>query len=371
MAQILGTQNIAANIEGRLPGQPEYFTSFRVPFCRNPLISKNRDKSSAHLAEFLRKLIKNPGYRWYIAKIMGTSQQVCGTCAILGQPNVGKSTLLNRILGVHLAAVSNKPQTTRSRILGVRNLEHQFAQIIFMDTPGRQTGSSPLRKFMRKQTQAAATECDVALEMVDAASLLREGIPRMAPKDVTTTTGPCILAINKIDKIPRKHSMLPLLEAFAGYKQYQEIIPISAKTGNGIDLLEQAIAKRLPSGPPVFPEDMYTDCSQRRIASELIREQVFRQLGQEIPYGTTVEVESFQERSSGDVVIHAAIHVEKLSHKAIVIGRGGVRIRSLGERARSVLGKLLGCPVHVRLFVKVSEQWTKTSATIQALGYGG
>ncbi len=294
---------------------------------------------------------------------MDQREHACGVCAILGVPNVGKSTLLNRLLGVHLAAVSRKPQTTRTRILGVKT--SGINQVVYLDTPGLQQGKTELRRYMRKQTLNAASGCNLAIEVMDVIALLREGVKPSAFRHIHDEL-PTILAINKMDRLSDKSRLLPLLEAIS--QSYHTVIPISAKVGDGLERLERAVEALLPVGPWLFPEDMYTDQAERFIAGELIREQVFQQLGQEVPYTTAVEVQSFEERGR-DIVVDAIVHVERASHKMIVVGTKGTKIRDIGVRARAVLAGVFGCPVHVRLFVKVSSKWTQTREGVRQMGY--
>ncbi len=309
-----------------------------------------------------------------------------GFCAILGLPNVGKSTLLNRILGVRLAAVSPKPQTTRNRILGVHNLQLDpppdderaagAAQIVFLDTPGMQSGKGALRRYMREQALAAAGDCDVALLVADISSR-RQRVPDPDDRDaaalaaaVAAAEVPVILALNKVDRVADKSELLPAIAAYAETGLYAAIVPISARTGSGVSGLEREIAVRLPLGPRLFPEEMYTDRAERFLAGELVREQLFLQLGQELPYAAAVVVETFTERADrGDVVIEAAVCVERTSQKPIVVGKGGQRIKQIGERARKSIAQLLGCPVHLKLFVKVVEGWSQKNRSIRDMGY--
>jgi GTP-binding protein Era len=318
--------------------------------------------------------------------MMPTGEPVrVGVCAILGLANVGKSTLLNQILGVRLAAVSQRPQTTRNRILGVRNLTlddpdlppPREAQLIFVDTPGVQVGHSPLRKYMRDQSLSAAGDCDLAVLMLDVTEKaqrrpesLHAGEARALTDALAATQAPIILALNKIDQLSGKDQLLPVIEAYHATGRYAEIVPISAQRGDGVDRVIAAVARRLPIGPRLFPEDMYTDRAERFLAGELVREQLFRQLGKEVPYATAVVVEAFEERRErGDVMIHAVIHVEKASQKGIVVGKGGARIKELGIRAREAIGELLGCAVHLKLHVKVSPDWSRAERTVRDMGY--
>ncbi len=310
-----------------------------------------------------------------------SSELHVGVCAILGLPNVGKSTLLNRVLGLRLVAVSPRPQTTRNRILGVVNRpaadEQPGAQIIFLDTPGAQRGKGPLRRFMQGQAVSAAAECDVALVVVNASERDQQHPERWSPDDAAAladTMGrsdvPLILALNKIDRLSAKGELLPMMEAYHATGRYAEIVPISALKGDGVDVLQATIAARLPVGPALFPEEMYTDRAERFLAGELVREQLFRQLGKEVPYATAVVIEAFEDRRDrGDVLIRAVIHVERDSQKGIVVGRGGQRVKEIGSRAREAISELLGCPVHLILHVKVSPEWSRRDAGIRDMGY--
>jgi GTPase len=313
-----------------------------------------------------------------------------GFCAIVGLPNVGKSTLINKILGEHLAAVSAKPQTTRDRILGIHRVERvepevagttgaegakaRPAQIAFVDTPGLQDGKGALRRYMRDEAISAAADCDVVLLMIDASdrsgrmpSRLRE--EDAAPIAAAVAKHPTIVALNKIDRVA-KPDLLPLMQAWGDELPGVEVVPISAATGEGISHLEAAIARRLPVGPALFPDGMVTDRSQQFIAREIIREQLYHQLGKELPYACAVMIESWNERpSKGDVAIGALIVVERESQKPIVVGRGGQRIRELGIAARAALGEALRRTVHLSLFVRVEEEWSRGEAGLRRLGY--
>jgi GTPase len=301
-----------------------------------------------------------------------------GSCAILGLPNAGKSTLMNRLLGMRLCAVSPRPQTTRNRVLGVKNsqVDGRLAQIIFLDTPGAQRGENALRRYMRDQTLSAAGESDVALLLVDASEVEQTSPVRLADGDrraideiLAAAKAPVLLALNKVDRVA-KPALLPMLEAWSARGGFEELIPISALNGDGLDRLELAIATRLPEGPALFPEDMVTDRAERFLAGELVREQLFRQLGEELPYATAVVIDQFSERSAkGDVVISATIFVERESQKGIVVGKGGQRIKAIGEAGRGAISQLLGCPVHLLLHVKVAPNWSRDGGGIRSMGY--
>lgn len=321
---------------------------------------------------------------------METETLRVGFCSLLGLPNVGKSTLLNQYLQMRLVAVSPRPQTTRNRVIGVVNLPasegeseregaegEEAAQIIFVDTPGVQQGPGALRRYMQAQALAAAGEGDVAVLLIDASDprqrspeSLGAGNAAALAEAHEAVRAPLILALNKIDRLGDKGEILPIIEAYHLTGRYAEVIPISALTGDGLAPLRRAIVSRLPRGPRLFPEEMVTDRAERFLAAELIREQLFCQLGQEVPYATAVVVESFEERAEKrDVVIAAAIHVERESQKPIVIGKGGQRIKQVGADARAAISELLGCPVHVKLFVKVTPNWSRGARGIREMGY--
>jgi GTP-binding protein Era len=300
-----------------------------------------------------------------------------GFCALIGRPNVGKSTLLNAILGEKLAVVTPKPQTTRNRILGVKN--RPGAQIVLVDTPGVHRGKSSLNRYMVEQALAAAGECDVILYVVEApqipaATLARGFDPgpgeQLILEHLAQAKRKVVLAINKVDKLTDKHALLPLLDAWSKLHAFAEIVPISALQNDGVDRLEDAIAGLLPESEPLYPEEMLTDRAERFLAAELVREQLFLLLGKEVPYSCAVTVEKWSERpAEKDVVIDAEIHVERESQKKIVIGEGGRMIKDVGQKARAEIGRLLGCPVHLKLHVSVDPDWTSRPGALKRLGY--
>ncbi len=310
----------------------------------------------------------------------GTDELRAGFCAIVGLPNVGKSTLLNQILGRHLAAVSSKPQTTRDRILGVHSVPlpgetPDRAQIAYVDTPGVQDGKGPLRRYMRDASVAAANDADVVLLIVDGLDRRgrlpsRLGEPDAASLSDAIQTPALIVAINKVDRMA-KPDLLPVIEEWAKWRHGLEVVPISAATGENLGALEQAIAKLLPPGPQLFPDDMVTDRTTQFIAQEIIREQLYHQLGKELPYACAVQIETWNEKSKSELAIGAVIVVERESQKPIVVGRGGSRIRELGIAARAAVGAALGKTVHLTLFVKVLSEWSHAEADLRRLGYGG
>jgi GTPase len=308
-----------------------------------------------------------------------TASVRAGFCAIVGLPNVGKSTLLNRVLGRHLVAVSAKPQTTRDRIVGVHTIalpgeDPAHAQIAYVDTPGVQDGRGALRKYMREMALAAASDADVVLLIVDATYRGGRMPERMNEPDTlgisdVAKTRPMIVALNKVDRVG-KPELLPVIEAWSKAHPDLEVVPISAATGDNVDALERVIASKLPAGPPLFPPEMVTDRSPQFIAQEIIREQLYHQLGKELPYACAVQVETWTERK-GELVIGAVIVVERDSQKPIVVGKAGSRIKELGIAGRAALADALGKPVHLSLFVKVREQWSQIERDLRELGYGG
>jgi GTP-binding protein Era len=293
--------------------------------------------------------------------------------AIVGRPNVGKSTLLNRVIGEKLAVVTPKPQTTRNRILGVKN--RPGAQIVFVDTPGVHRAKSRLNRYMVDQALSAAGESDVVLMIVEAP----QGAPRafdagegnrFLMSKLAEVNKPRVLAINKVDLLRDKSTLLPLIDGYRQALAFEDIVPISAIDGTGVDALEDAVAKLLPEGQPLFPEEMLTDRAERFLAAELVREQTFLLLAEEVPYSVAVTIERFQERAAHkDVVIEAVIHVERESQKGIVVGEAGRMVKEIGTRARAEISRLLGVPVHLKLFVKVSPDWTRSQAALKRMGY--
>jgi GTP-binding protein Era len=301
-----------------------------------------------------------------------------GFCAIIGRPNVGKSTLLNQLLGEKLAVVTPKPQTTRNRILGVKN--RPDAQLVLVDTPGVHRGKSSLNKYMVDQALSAAGEVDVVLFMVEAPRIAaatladKEFDPgegnRLILEKLASVKAPVVLGINKVDLIGDKDALLPLIDHYAKLGKWRSIVPISAKATDGLDRLEDELVACLPPGEALFPEEMLTDRAERFLAAELVREQLFLLLGQEVPYSTAVTVESWKERADKkDVVIEAEIHVERESQRKIVIGQNGSMVKEIGTKARAEISRLLGLPVHLKLLVKIDPDWTSKPGALRRLGY--
>ena len=300
----------------------------------------------------------------------------CGTVALVGRPNVGKSSLLNALLGQKIAATTHKPQTTRRALRGV--FTEGNTQIVFVDTPGLHDEKGGLFSYMLEEAKDAAAGVDVLCFLVEADSK-GGGVAPVDEAALKTLEGkisgkPAILIINKIDVLSDKSALLPVLQAWSSKADFKALIPVSAHKRDGLQPLVDEIRKHLPEAPFAFDGESLTDQSERDIAAELIREKVMLELQQEIPYRAAVVVEAFDESRRDDarkplVSIAAQIVVEKDSQKAMVIGAGGQRIKAIGQRARQELQHLLGCQVHLELFVRVEEKWTETQAGLQKLGY--
>lgn len=288
-----------------------------------------------------------------------------GFVAIIGRPNVGKSTLLNRIVGQKIAITSSKPQTTRNRILGIQNLEN--AQVLFVDTPGIHDAHSPLNRYMVDQARSAALDVDVVLWLVEADRPV--DTDPMIPKLLEKSTRPVLLVINKIDTIP-KDKLLPLIAAYSKICPFASIVPISALKGDGVEALMDEIPQLLPEGPRYFPEDQLTDVPERFIVAEMIREQILMRTKDEVPYGVAILVERFQENPVKNMVgIDAVINVERDSQKGILIGKGGTMLRQIGQGARKEIERMLGIKVHLQLFVRVQKNWTSSGRMMKEFGY--
>jgi len=328
-----------------------------------------------------------------------------GIVGILGRPNVGKSTLLNRVLGQKIAIATPKPQTTRDRIKGIRTFDGW--QVVWVDTPGIHEPQTKLNRYMVELALGTVSDVDLCYVLVDAPKAIESAgraqtevdmapIPAPAdpdapPRSPDAETGDRIfdetraivshvkaagkkafLVLNKIDKIADKSLLFGVIERYAPLYDFAEIIPIAAKSsGNqsNVQSLLDATKKHLPEGDPLFGADELTDRPMRFIAKEIIREQVFMQLAQELPYSTAVDVMSWEEKGDGLVVLHANVHVARKSHKPIVVGKGGAQIKAIGEKSRVILEKLLERKVYLDLRVKVDEDWTDRDDKLKALGY--
>lgn len=286
-----------------------------------------------------------------------------GYVALIGKPNVGKSTLLNAILGEKISIVTEKPQTTRNRILGIKNLP--VAQIVFVDTPGIHKPKHRLGEFMVKQSYEA-------IEFVDLVVLIVEPVEPTEPdlkiiERLRSRATPVILSINKIDRVP-KPILLPLIETYSDIFPFKEIIPISALKQDGVDRLVNVIVEYLPEGERLYPEDMITDQAERFLVSEFIREKIIESTEDEVPYSVAVEVERWEE--TGRLIkIQANILVEREGQKLIIIGKKGERIKEIGTKARLEIERFLGSKVYLELWVKVRKNWRKSDSILRSLGY--
>jgi GTPase len=289
-----------------------------------------------------------------------------GYVAIVGEPNVGKSTLLNAMLDQKISIVTNKPQTTRQRVLGI--LSREDAQIIFLDTPGLLKPKYLLHKEMVKHAESALADADIILVMIDAArktELPEEVSLRVLP---LYKTKPVFLIINKADKV-NKIELLPIIQTFAQKMQFKEIIPVSALKRDNLDAILKTIIQYLPEHDAFYPKDIVSEYPERFFVAEFLREKLFEKFREEIPYSTAVEIREFKERESGKTLINADIIVERESQKGIVIGRKGEALKEIGTEARKEIENFLQHGVFLELHVKVREKWRENETIIRQLGY--
>lgn len=288
--------------------------------------------------------------------------------AIVGEPNVGKSTIVNRLVGAKLSIVTNKPQTTRKNVLGIQTTER--AQVIFLDTPGVLTPHYLLQEKMVGYVRRALQDADVILIMIDAGAPDLDRMASTPVGDVRELGKPMILAINKVDALPDRKVVLPLMEGFMKLGIFREVIPISALHGNNADVLMEALERNLPPGEPLYDPDLISQQPQRFFVSELIREQILKLYKQEIPYSVEVAVVEFKERPEpAKIYINAEIIVERDTQKGIIIGKKGEALRRLGERARQNIEEFLEQPVFLELFVKVRADWRQSESRLRSFGY--
>lgn len=295
-----------------------------------------------------------------------------GFCALLGKPNVGKSTLVNRLVGAKVAIVTPKPQTTRTRILGILQLE--AAQVVLVDTPGLVEGQGPLARLLRKTASSASNDADVVVLVAE----VGRGVPRLTSNDdavlatARRSKHKVILALNKVDTLADKATLLPWMATYAEAHALHAIVPISARTGEGVDKLQGLLVEALPAGPPLFARDVHTDQAERFLAAEMVREQLLLRLRDEVPHSSHVAIEVFEDLRD-DVArprchLEGRIVVERQGQKAIVIGDGGATIKAISTAARRSIESMLGCPIFLRLQVGVDAKWTQRPDGLRRYG---
>ena len=288
-----------------------------------------------------------------------------GYVALIGRPNAGKSTLLNYLVGEKIAAVSNKPQTTRHRIQGI--VTNENGQIVFVDTPGVHKPGFLLNRRMMAAVHDAMLSVDVVVLLRDASVSTGNG-DRFVLDLVKQSGKPAILVLNKIDKVKDKTQLLPLIDHYSKEHEFAEIVPVSALKGDAIDNLLGQIVKHLPEGEPIFAEDEMTDQPMRTIVAEMVREKILASTGEEIPYVTAVVTERWDDSDPEQPRIYCAIYVERDSQKGIIIGKGGAKLKKIGTEARADIEKLLGTHVHLQLFVKVVADWRNQARELDEMG---
>jgi GTP-binding protein Era len=288
-----------------------------------------------------------------------------GYVAIIGRPNVGKSTLLNRILGQKVSIVTAKPQTTRQKLAGIKTTD--MGQVVYVDTPGiHHTEKRALNRYMNRVAKASFRDVDLVMFLVEAEKWTRQD--DFVARALQQTNVPVMLVLNKIDEVSDKASLLASLEQYSAEGDYDSILMISAKNGSGVEELEKRVMEKLPFSRPFYDEDQFTDRSERFLAAEMVREQLTMRLHQELPYALTVQIEEFK-RAKGLLTIGAIIWVERDSQKQITIGKKGVVLKHVGTKARVVLEELFGEKVFLRLWVKVSRDWSDSDRLIERFGY--
>lgn len=289
----------------------------------------------------------------------------CGTVAIVGRPNVGKSTLLNQLIGQKISITSRKPQTTRHQILGIHT--NDAVQMVFVDTPGiHEKASKAINKYMNNSAISVLHDVDVVLWVLEGTRWLPDD--ELVLRHLKTCKTPAIIVINKIDKVKDKSSVLPFLDKLKADYEFAQAVPVSAKNGYQIDILRREITTLMPAGSFGFEVDQVTTRPMRFLAAEIIREKAMRQLGEEVPYDLTVEIESWKHEGN-TVHLHGLILVDKPGQKAIVIGKGGQRLKAIGTQARLDIEKLVDAKVMLNLWVKVKSGWADDERALQSLGY--
>ena len=289
-----------------------------------------------------------------------------GIITVCGRPNVGKSTLINALVGEKVAIVTNKPQTTRNRICGIRTRGE--SQFVFVDTPGLHKARTRLGDYMVDVVKQSVAD-------VDAVALLVEPIPNIGKPEeqlmerVRTLGCPAVLVINKVDTLEQKEKLLEVIDLYSHACDFDAVVPISARTGQGVEELLDVLEKYLPEGPQLFPEDMTSDQPERQMMAEILREKLLLCLDKEIPHGTAVEITRFAERDDEVIEVEATIYCEKNSHKGIIIGKGGAMLKKVSTLARQDMERFMGTRVYLQTWVKVKENWRDNPAAIQNFGY--
>jgi len=297
--------------------------------------------------------------------VAADSPQLCGYVAIVGRPNVGKSTLLNHLLGQKISITSRKPQTTRHQVLGIKTLGKH--QIVFVDTPGlHMNAGKAINRYMNRAASSAIRDVDVVIFVVDRTAWTEEDARVL--EQIKHAGLPTILVVNKVDLLADKAELLPHLQSLAEKADFSAILPVSALRQHNVDALEAQVLRLLPESVHFFPEDQITDRSQRFLAAEIVREKIMRQLGDELPYAITVEIEEFAQEE-GMLHIAAVIYVERKGQKKILIGEKGSRLRSIGSDARRDMEALFDSKVMLRLWVKVKSGWSDDERALRSLGY--
>jgi GTP-binding protein Era len=289
-----------------------------------------------------------------------------GYVAIVGRPNVGKSTLLNRILGIKLAITSHKAQTTRHTILGIQSVEE--GQVVYVDTPGiHDRSDNAMNRYLNRTAHSVLSDVDLLIFVVEALRWTKEDEKVLS--HIQHARVPVILTVNKVDRVKQKEALLPYLSEMAAKYDFREIVPLSAKRGNNLKQLEKLVLQALPVGEKLFPDDQLTDRPEKFFAAEMIREQITRRYAKELPYATSVEIEKFEEFEDR-YRIHGVIWVEKPGQKAIIIGKNGQALKELATQARRSMMRFFDTRVHLEIWVKVKKSWSSDEASLVRLGYG-
>lgn len=289
-----------------------------------------------------------------------------GMVSIVGRPNVGKSTLINALAGEKIAIVSSKPQTTRNRICGIINRDG--VQYVMMDTPGLHKPKSRLGEYMVKVVRESVVDVDALLMVVPPVARIGETEQELIGR-IRECRIPAVLIINKIDTIEAE-ALFPIIEMYSSAYEFDAVIPVSAKEGDGVELILKELDKFIPEGPALFPEDMVSDQPEKQMISEIIREKMLLTLDKEVPHGTAVEITRFTERDNGIIDVCATIYCERESHKGIIIGKRGAKLKKIGELARKDIEAFMGTKVFLETWVKVKENWRDSNAMLRNFGYG-